>query len=259
MKKKLLINIFSLLLFFVLVAIFIWPKVSETLESREKQTALNEKITDLDNKTERIGLLGQKLEKNIEDQKAVSEYLPLARGDEYLINYLENIASAEGVSLKDVGIKKKEALIAASAPLAVDLESNTASSPGGLETLPAVASPTPVFETVDFSFFASYEKMADLLRKFDGLKRFNRISSLKIVKTYPEGNKKDAGLNFLQVKLGLDFNHLKKITSQAEISGNLLSKDNFDQETLTKIKNKAINGANNPDGNTDGRNNPFIP
>ena len=117
MKKKFFINILSLFLFFVLFASFIWPKISETLKTREKQLALKERITDLDKKTEKIESLGQELEKNIEDQAAISEYLPSVRGDEFLINYLDNIAYVEGVSFSNIEIREKESNITAEALL----------------------------------------------------------------------------------------------------------------------------------------------
>jgi len=259
MNKKLFINIISLFLFFALFTSFVWPKISEVLESRKKQAALDEKMADLDRKTEKIESLGQELEKNVEDQKIISEYLPSIRGDEFLINYLDNIAYTEEVSFRNIRIEKKGPSITAEVLLQAEQENAQTSSQEESASLLAVTSPKPVFETTRFNFFASYEKIMTLLRKFDGLKRFNEISYLKIIKTYPKDSKGDASLNFLQVELGLDFNHLKKIASQSEISGDLFNSENFDQEVLTKIKSKAINGANDPDSKTDGRNNPFIP
>jgi hypothetical protein len=244
MKKKFLINTISLIFLFAFCVSFVWPKISETLEIRKEQGALNQKMADLDKKTGKIEFLGQELEKNIEDQEIVSKYIPPARGDEFLINYLDSVALAEGISPGNIGIKKKESDV-------ITQEESGA--------LTITASPKPVFETAKFNFFASYEKIVTLLKKFDGLERFNEVSYLKITKVYPENNKEDANLNFLQVELSLDFNHLKKITSQAEIDENLFNKDGFDQEVLAKIKNKAINGANNPDGRTDGRKNIFVP
>lgn len=255
MNKKFFINILSLFLFVVLLASFVWPKISETLKTRDKQLALKEQIADLDKKTETIESLSQGLAADVENQELVLQYIPSARDDEFLINYLDSVAYAEGVSLSDITISDLPGEVLAPA----NPESGAALSPEGSEVLPAAVSPKPVFETAEFKLFASYEKIMTLLRKFDGLKRFNEVSSLKIVKTYPKDNNEDAGLNFLQAEWSLDFNHLKKITSQAEIGENLFSQESFDQETLAKIKNKAINGANNPDGKTDGRSNPFTP
>lgn len=255
MKKKFFINIFSLIFFFVLFIFFIWPKISETLETRKKQAILVEQIADLDKKTEKIESLSQGLAGNVENQELILKYIPSARGDEFLISYLDSVAYAEGISLSDIAIEEKKSALPEEALAPTNPENESALSSEGLEPV----NPKPVFETVKFNLFASYEKIMILLKKLDGLKRFNEVSSLKIVKTYPKDNKKDASLNFLQVELGLDFNHLKKIASQAEIGEDLLSKESFDQETLTKIKNKAINEANNPDSQTNGRSNPFIP
>lgn len=259
MNKKLFINIISLFLFFTLFTSFVWPKISEVLESRKKQVALNESIAELERKTEKIESLGQELERSIENQEIISEYLPSVRGDEFLINYLDNIAYTEEVSFRNLRIEKKGPSSATEVLLQTEQENTQTSSQEEAVISLAAVSPKPVFETTRFNFFASYEKIITLLRKFDGLKRFNEVSYLKIVKTYPKDSKGDASLNFLQVELGLDFNHLKKIASQSEISGDLFNSENFDQEVLAKIKSKAINGANNPDSKTDGRNNPFIP
>lgn len=245
MNKKFFINILSLVLFFILFAFVVWPKISETLEVRKEHLAIKEEIADLDKTIAKIESLGQELEKNIEDQRTVSEYLPAVRGDEFLVNYLDSIALTEGISLSNIEIEKKE----------VNSAIETSLQAGNLLN----ESPKPIFETAKFDFFANYEKIVTLLRKFDNLKRFNKVSDLKITKIYPEDNKGDASLNFLQIKLSLDFNHLKKITSQSEIGEKLFAKDNFDQATLAKIKNKAINGANNPNNTTSGRSNPFIP
>ncbi len=199
------------------------------------------------------------MENNIGNQELVLKYIPAVRGDEFLINYLNSIAYAEGISLSDIAIEEKKSDLPAEVSAPDDSKNRASLSQEGLETLSTAVSPKPVFETVNFNLFASYEKIMTLLNKFDGLKRFNEVASLKIIKTYPKDNKGDASLNFLQVELGLDFNQLKKITSQAEVSENLLNAKNFDQETLVKIKNKAINGVNDPEGRADGRSNPFIP
>lgn len=262
MKKKFFINIFSLLLFFVFFIAFIWPKISETLEARGKQAAAATQIADLNKKAEIIESLSQKLSGDMENQEAVLQYIPSVKGDEFLINYLNSVTYAEGVTLNDVMIEEKISAL----PLPVenlaltDSGSEAALLPGeAANTLPVVAiSPKPVFETANFNFFTSYEKVLTLLKKFDGLKRSNEVVSLKIIKTYPKDNEGDASLNFLQVDLGLDFNYLKKIDSQAEISENIFNKESFDQDTLTKIKTRAINEAIDPDSKTDGRNNPFI-
>jgi hypothetical protein len=169
---------------------------------------------------------------------------------------LDNIAFTEEVSFSNIGIKKNATTEVLLKP---EQGSEQIASQEGPEVLPVVISPKPVFETAKFNFFASYEKIINLLIKFDGLKRFNEVSSLKITKVYPQDNKEDVSLNFLQVELSLDFNHLKKIASQAEISEDLFSTESFDQETLAKIKSKAINGVNDPDSRTDGRKNLFIP
>jgi len=255
MKKKFFINIVSLGLFLVLFSSFVWPKISETLEIREKQVILKEEIADLDEKTKKIESLSQELAGNLEEQELVLRYIPPSRGDEFLVNYLNSIAYAEGISLSDIAIeeKKNDPSEGVLAPTNLRDGSNLSQErSGGMN-------PKPVFETVSFNLFASYEKIMILLKKFDGLKRFNGVAYLKIIKTYPKDNKENASLNFLQVELGLDFNHLKKIVSQTEIGENLFSQDRFDQETLVKIKSKAINGANDPDGKTNGRSNPFIP
>lgn len=258
MNKKFFINILSLILFSVLAGFIVWPKISETLEVRKKHLAVGGEIADLVKTIEKIESLGQELEKNIENQKTVSEYLPSARGDEFLINYLDSIAYAEGVSLSNIGINKKEAVLMAETSLQPELGNNQTVSQ--LDILLATAvSPKPVFETAQFKFLVNYEKVVALLRKFNSLKRFNEVSDLKITKIYPENNKGDASLNLLQVEMGLDFNHLKKITSQSEIGKNLFSREDFDQATLANIKSKAINGANDLDDRTNGRNNPFIP
>jgi hypothetical protein len=254
MKKKLFINIFSLLCFVFFVA-FIWPKISEMLEAREKQAAIVTQIADLNKKAEIIESLSQKLSGDMENQEAVLQYIPSIKGDEFLINYLNSVTYAEGVTLNDAMIEEKISVL----PLPVENLALTDSGSEAANALPVVAiSPKPVFETANFNFFTSYEKVLTLLKKFDGLKRSNEVVSLKIIKTYPKDNEGDASLNFLQVDLGLDFNYLKKIDSQAEISENIFNKESFDQDTLTKIKTRAINEAIDPDSKTDGRSNPFI-
>ncbi|MBU2028287.1 hypothetical protein KJ761_00130 [Patescibacteria group bacterium] len=259
MKKKFFINIFSLVLFLVLFVSFIWPKISLILENREKQLALEQEIADLDKKAEKVESLSQELANNVENQELVLEYIPLTRGDEFLVNYLNGVAYTEGLSLSDIVIEEKKSNLPGEILAPIGLEGGAGSTQGGTELLPVIASPKPVFETVSLNFFASYEKAMVLLRKLDGLKRFNEISYLKITKTYPQENKENADLNFLQIELSLDFNHLKKIASQAEIGETLFSREDFDQEVLAKIKNKAINGVDDLDDKTDGRINPFIP
>lgn len=254
MKKKFFINIFSLLIFFVFFVAFIWPKISETLKAREKQTTVVTQIADLNKKAEIIESLSQKLSGDMENQEAVLQYVPSIKGDEFLINYLNSVTYAEGVTLNDVAIKEKKDALSEEASAPIDPVSGVVLT----DALSVATSPKPVFETANFNFFTSYEKVLTLLKKFDGLKRSNEVVSLKIIKTYPKDNEGDASLNFLQVDLGLDFNYLKKIDSQVEISENIFNKESFDQDTLTKIKTRAINEAIDLDSKTDGRSNPFI-
>lgn len=257
MKKKLFINIFSLLCFVFFVA-FIWPKISEMLEAREKQAAIVTQIADLNKKAEIIESLSQKLSGDMENQEAVLQYIPSVKDDEFLINYLDSVTNAEGVTLNDVMIKEKISDLPPIENLALTDSGSVLPGEAANALQVAAVSPKPVFETANFNFLTSYEKVLTLLRKLDGLKRSNEVVSLKIIKTYPKDNEGDASLNFLRVDLGLDFNYLKKIDSQAEISENIFNKESFNQDILTKIKARAINEAIGPDSKTDGRNNPFI-
>jgi hypothetical protein len=183
----------------------------------------------------------------------VLKYIPTSRSEDFLINYLDGISYAEGIGIRDVVLKEKKT----DDSLYQAIPENGQIYQEGI--LPLPVSPQPVFLTVKFNLFSSYEKIITLLEKIDGLKRFNETTYLKIAKTYPEDNKEDATLNFLQVELGLDFNYLKKIASQSEVGEDIFKKEGFDSEVLKKIEGRAVNDVADPESQSDGRSNPFTP
>lgn len=253
MRKKFVINFITLLLILVFGIAVIRPEFSQMMENRKSFAAVKEKVAALDQKAQKIEQLNQELSQNPKNQETVLKYIPTSRSEDLLINYLDGIFYTEGVVIKNVALKDKETNLSATPAI---VESRQLVS-GGAQSLRV--SPQPVFLTANFDFFSSYEKIIALLGKINGLKRSNGTTYLKIAKTYPEGKKEDATLNFLQVEWGLDFNYLKKIASQSEVGEDIFQKESFDREVLKNIETKAINDVGGPDSRTDGRSNPFIP
>ncbi len=245
MKKKFLINLLTIPLGLIVFFVFIQPQSSQMLESREKLEKFQEKMDSLNQKIQNVDNLSQELTQNPENQKMVMDYVPEQRGDDFIVSYLDNITFGEGVPISNVVIQEKK-------------DKTSQAQPGQGGSAMGV-SPQPVFLTTQFSVLSSYEKIMAIAKKFDSLKRSNTPISLKIVKTYPEDKKEDATVNSLQADFSLDFNYLKKISSRAEIGEELLAKEGFDPETLKRIKEKATEKAREPEVQSSGRPNPFIP
>jgi hypothetical protein len=253
MRKKFVINFITLLLVVIIGLAVIWPEFSKILVSRKNLDAMEEKLTALIQKSQKIEQLNQELSQNPKNQETVLKYIPTTRSEDFLINYLDGIAYTEGIGIRDVVLADKDVNNLLSQSM---VDGSQVLAEGAL---PAQISPRPIFLTAKLKFFSDYEKVGALLKKIDGLKRSNESTYLKITKTYPADNDKDASLDFLQVELGLDFNYMKKIASQAEIGAEIFEKESFDNEIIKNIEAKAINNVNGPENGSDGRNNPFIP
>jgi hypothetical protein len=109
---------------------------------------------------------------------------------------------------------------------------------------------------VDLSVSGSYEKIKDIFQKIDGLKRFNRVLSLKIDPADPGKN----GTGNLRAVAKLEFAFLKESGSFFSVDETVLAKTEFDQEAIDSIaKKKDVPLLPDLQIDQKGKSNPFTP
>lgn len=238
MKLKILLAPSLLALIIILIIWLVMPRYFEDRLKREEFKNETARLNAINEKIEKVNNLMVNLGTNTENQNILFSFLPEKQQEEEIINDLNNIASTEAVSIKNLSLIKSP-----STSLIISSEGAEAE-----ESEAAIKN----FD-VDFTVIGTYDKIKNIINKLYKSRRFNKVASLEITK-----NETEAAGNNLQVKFILTFSYLKK-ANVISIGSNIFSQDSFNMSVISKINNwKTINVAKI--GNiSGGRENPFLP
>ncbi|MEK7598208.1 MAG: hypothetical protein AAB487_00550 [Patescibacteria group bacterium] len=238
------------LLILVIIIFSIWvlaPSYFAVKEDLVQLDEANRKVSDINNKLQKAGKLNEDLLNRSEEQKMLTEYLPESREEDKIINYFNDLVLRAGLVAFDFSVAPKK--IKMIAPMV-----DAAGVP-----LPA-AGITPAVEYADVNLGASgtYEKIKDFLGKLDNIKRFNKISTIRIshAAANESGNVPAGGLTMTATT---GFGYLEKIKSVSNINSDALISEKFDLAVIDYIKSDKNTEISDLTLEAKGKSNPFMP
>lgn len=162
MKLKILVAPSLLAIAVILV---VWLVTPRYFDDKLKRDDLKRETANLEmakSKVAKANALMVDLGANADKQAVVFSFLPEEQQEEEIINDLNNIASAESVSIKNLSLVKS-----------LETTPVVTESPEGIAENPKL---TKDFN-VDFTVIGAYDKIKNVVDKLYKLKRFNKISS----------------------------------------------------------------------------------
>jgi hypothetical protein len=241
MKTKVLLVPFLLVLGIVLIVWSVLPSYYDDKSKREELKNENNRLDEVRKKVEMSSKLMNDLATKADKQEVLFSFLPEKQEEEEAINDLNNIASMEGVSIKNLTTVK------APASGLKTSSDNSSKEEGSFKN-------QSMSFYMDFTLIGEYGKIRNVINRLNNLKRFNKTSSLTISKVV--GEEEIAGNN-LQAKIILAFYYLKKADA-VNISSSIFNKETFDMSPVEKINNLRTMNVLKIGSVPSGRDNPFL-
>lgn len=238
------------LLILVIIVFSIWvlaPGYFEVKEDLVRLGEANQKVSDINDKLQKAGKLNEELLSRSAEQKMLTEYLPESREEDKIINYFNDLVLRAGLVAFDFSVAPKKIQIAAPK---VDAT--------GVPLVETSVTPVVEYANVNLGASGTYEKIADFLRKLDNIKRFNKISTIKISKTTANENG-DVPAGSLMMTATTGFGYLEKIKSVSNINSDSLISEKFDLAVVDYIKSDKNTEISDLTLEAKGKSNPFMP
>jgi len=247
MKLKI---VFVPLLILVIIIFSIWVLAPTYFSVKEELVKLDEasrKVNDINDKMQKAAKLNEELLSRSVEQKTLTEYLPESREEDQIVNYFNDLVLRAGMVAFDFSVTPKK--IQAAVPQ-VDA--------AGVPLTEAVVVPVVEYADVNLGAAGTYEKIKDFLGKLDNIKRFNKISTIKISRA-PANESENAVSNSLLMTATTGFGYLQKIKSVNNIDSQSLVSDKFDLAVVDYIKSGKNTEISDLTLDTAGKSNPFTP
>lgn len=251
MKIKLLMVPSMIVIIITLLIWIIYPAYTNPESGsgvKEKSASLKTeeaKLSNIEEKSSLIKKLSQELSSDAMASKRslVMDFLPDSIKEYEIIDNLNYLILKEEISGMTISVSQPAA--------------ETVSPSPQTEGTGAAAEVKPQATTFKVSVTAqgNYGKIKDLFQKIYGLKRFNRILTIKIDPESPQSN----GSDNLKASASLEFSYLKESGTFTSIDDSVFSKTSFDALTISDIEKKKETPLL-PDLQVDqkGRSNPFV-
>lgn len=253
MKLKILLVPFFLALAIGLAVWLVMPKYYDDKLSRSELKNEQTKLEDAQKKVSVANKLMVELSAKADKQETLFSFLPEKQEEEEIINDLNNIASMESVSIKNLTLIKS----AGSSPAPVQ-PAPVSETDGNSIVIEAPALQSSNFN-MEFTVIGAYDKIKGTVDRLYKLKRFNKISSLNISKAAAKNAAgEEVPSDNLQAKIVLSFNYLKKADAAA-ISSSVFNRDSFDMSIIDKINSLKTIDVLKVSGVASARSNPFLP
>lgn len=245
MKIKILLVPFLIVLAIVLVVWVALPRYYDDKLKRGELKTEENRLGEIKKKVEVASKLMVELGAKADKQEILFSFLPEKQEEEEIINDLNNIASMEAISIKNLTTEKNLNVPAYIVPNVTEgevVDKNT-SQPNEFK--------------IKFTVIGEYGKIKNVIDRLAKLKRFNKASSLMISKVDENQTGEVTSGSNLKAEMDLSFYYLKKADA-VSISSAVFSQGSFNMAPIEKINNlRTINVLNI--GNTSaGRENPFM-
>lgn len=235
MKIKLLLVPSTIVIIITLLIWVVYPAYT-TPESgsgvREKSALLKTeeaKLLNIEEKSDVIKRLSRELSSDMMASKRsmVMDFLPDSIKEYEIIDNLNYLILKEEIFGMTISVSQPAAEVAVS-------PAETSSQSGGVGVVPTEVRPQATTFKVNVTAQGSYGKIKDLFQKIYGLKRFNRILTIKIDPESPE----KSGSDNLKASASLEFSYLKGSGTFTTIDDSVFSKTTFDSRVIDDIEKK---------------------
>jgi Tfp pilus assembly protein PilO len=212
--------------------------------ANEKLNQDETKLATITVKEENANKLVTALNNNSEQQKILWQYLPEKKTDEDVIANINSLASKSSLFLTSITLEH-EIDTPIAAPVA-DVAADGSAAP----VIPKIE---PRKFRAQLSLSGDYDKLRQFMADMSGLKRFNKMVSLKI----SQNSSAVVGVGSLQADMTIEFNYLNKVGSIESMSSDVFAKGEFDMSVIKKITDKTNVDILKVDAGSVGRTNPF--
>jgi len=236
-------------LMIIIIVSAIWFVVPAYQEMSQKRSDLKEstaKLVDLREKSTMTDKLSGELQSKNVEQALILSYLPTSVIEEQVIDNLNYIASAEGVSIYNLSVKRLTAEAIAAAKAAT---TSNAKSKNSLQKT-----------EVTYGMIGSYDKIKSVLQKVYKLKRYNSISSISVKKVFLPGTEnQNTATDNLQADVKLAFDYLEEVKIVDDLDNPLFTQGQFTMKAVEDINSMAGIDVAKINPPATGRTNPFLP
>ncbi|HRZ95566.1 MAG TPA: hypothetical protein P5262_03315 [Candidatus Moranbacteria bacterium] len=256
MKIKLLMAPSLIVIIIVLLIWYVYPAFTDPLTGngvKEKAGELKKEkqlLEDAKKKSETIDNMALELnsQKMTSSRELVMEYMPESIKEYEIIDNLNYLVLKE--ELQGTNISVSQPVLSKTAALPA-----LASASGGSAAADEEAKPQATLFLVDFSAQGGYEKIKSVFEKIFGLKRFNRLVSIKI----DSADAQNKGSDNLKAVAVLEFAFLKESGNFSSLNDPVFSKSSFDLQTVGNIEKGKATSLMDLQVDQKGKTNPFIP
>lgn len=257
MKLKILVAPVVIIMVISLVIWGIVPAYSQLRVDNESLKNNQAKLAEVQGKQKNVENLFQELNASVDQQNILVTYLPYSKQEEAVLGNISDLVSQEGLSLFELSVLADE-------KKAINAEENIGDlPPGGLEGEFVMKGPEATNFTAKLGVSGEYQKIKNLLSKFESLNRFNEISSLDIASDTNsaagvEGQQSQPS-SILSAKIELNFAYLKKAASISNFNDTVFVAGKFDTASIKKIEDRTSTELSQIKPDSSGKANPFLP
>lgn len=257
MKIKLLMAPSLVVIIIVLLIWHVYPAFTNPVAGdgvKQKMTELKKEkeiLEDAQKKSDAVDAMAVELnsQKMASSRELVMEYMPDSIKEYEIIDNLNYLVLKE--ELQGTNISVSQPALSATSALPVATPSiNGAVAEGEVAIKPQAS----VF-LVDFTAQGGYEKIKGIFEKIFGLKRFNRLVSLKIESV----DAQNKGSDNLKAAAVLEFAFFKESGTIASFDDPVFLRNSFDLQTVGNIEKGKATSLMDLQVDQKGKANPFIP
>jgi len=246
MRLKILLAPILMIVIIVAVIWFVVPAYQGMSQKRSELKESTAKLEDLQNKSKTADKLVGDLQAKSSEQATVLTYLPASTLEEQIIDNLNYIASAEGVSIYNLSVKTISPQEIAAAGI---VAANKSTKDQSL-----------TLTEVSYGMVGSYDKIKNVLQKVFMLKRYNGVKSISIKSvSSPGAENKETPSDNLQADVKLAFDYLEGKESLDNLDSPLFTTGTFDMKAVDDINQLTSVEVIKITPPATGRANPFLP
>lgn len=253
MNVKILLTPLIIVIAIIFAIWFVYPAYSNGVDGvKEKYAQLKSeesKFSGLESKSQNAEKLFSEISSLGADKDILYQFIPEAAKEEEVLDNINYLASASGVSISKFSISQPSA----NNQLMED------TNPDGSSSAPSFSLPKNIKASINLA--GNYENIKSFLNKVDKFERYENFSKLQISQNLENSADGAAVLSdVLNVSADVDFNFLEKTNlSESNANDPVFSSDKLDLSAITEIKNKKTTEVLKLDAGQRGKANPFMP